>query len=147
MFKKGATIEEVAEFLSEKIRKAGVKSKITIIDAYFFSNSSYSITNLLKNIIKPFENTISIIEIVTVESKINKSNYERFKRDFSNYDIKVFKSDDFHDRFWIIDDSKAFIVGASINGIGRKHFFVQDDYLTQKDSGELLSLYKREELL
>lgn len=146
MFKKGTAVEEVSEFLREKIRKAGVKSKITIIDGYFFSNSSYSITNLLKNILEPFKNTISTIEIITVESKINNSNYERFKRDFSNYDIKVFKSDDFHDRFWIIDDSKAFIVGASINGIGKKHFFVQDDYLTQKDSDELLSLYKGEEL-
>ncbi|TKI68502.1 hypothetical protein FCU45_10850 [Sulfurimonas crateris] len=146
MFKKGTAVEEVSEFLREKIRKAGVKSKITIIDAYFFSNSSYSITNLLKNILEPFKNTISTIEIITVESKINNSNYERFKRDFSNYDIKVFQSDDFHDRFWIIDDSQAFIVGASINGIGKKHFFVQDDYLTQKDSDELLSLYKGEEL-
>jgi len=146
MFKKGTAVEEVTEFLIEKIRKAGIRSKITIIDAYFFSSSSYSITNLMKDILEPFKNKISTIEIVTV-AKINKNDYERFKRDFSNYDIRVFKCDDFHDRFWIIDDSKAFIVGASINGIGRKHFFVQDDYLTQKDTDELLSLYKGEELL
>lgn len=146
MFKKGTAVEEVTEFLIEKIRSAGVRSKITIIDAYFFSSSSYSITDLLKKILEPFEDRISTIEIITI-AKINKSNYQQFKHDFSNYDIRVFKSDDFHDRFWIIDDSKAFIVGASINGIGRKHFFVQDDYLTQKDTDELLSLYKGEELL
>lgn len=146
MFKKGTAVEEVTEFLREKIRNAGVRSKITIIDAYFFSKSSYSITNLMKDILEPFEDRISTIEIITI-AKINKNDYERFKRDFSNYDIRVFKSDDFHDRFWIIDDSKAFMVGASINGIGRKHFFVQDDYLTQKDTDELLSLYKGEELL
>jgi hypothetical protein len=91
----------------------------------FLVKAAYSITNLMKDILEPFKNKISTIEIVTV-AKINKNDYERFKRDFSNYDIRVFKSDDFHDRFWIIDDSK--------------------DYLTQKDTDELLSLYKKEEL-
>ena len=49
MFKKGTAVEEVTEFLIEKIRSAGVRSKITIIDAYFFSSSSYSITERVED--------------------------------------------------------------------------------------------------
>ncbi len=146
MFEQGVETKEVAKFLSEKIRKANIKHKITIIDAYFFSDSKYSITNLMKDILKPFRDEIDTIEIVTIEHKINQNNYNRFRREFEEFDIKIFSSQDFHDRFWIVDDVKAFIVGASMNGIGKKHFFIQDDYLTKEDSKALLNLYKGKEL-
>ncbi len=146
MFKKRVSTEEVSEFLIEKIRKANIKSKITIIDAYFFSDSQYSITSLMNDILEPFKDNISIIEIITFEPKINHNNFKKFKNEFKDFKIHVFSSKDFHDRFWIIDDSKAFIVGASMNGIGNKHFFVQDEYLTKNDCTELLNLYKGEQL-
>ncbi len=146
MFKKGVNTDEVSNFLIEKITNANIQSKLTIIDAYFFSNSQYSITDLLDNILEPFKNSISIIEIVTFEQKINQENYKSFIDKFKDFEVKVFSSQDFHDRFWIIDDSKAFIVGASMNGIGNKHFFIQDDYLTQNDCNDLLNLYKGEQL-
>jgi len=146
MFKQGVETKEVSRFLREKIEKANIKSKLTIIDAYFFNNSKYSITNLMKEVLEPFRGEIDTIEIVTIRHKINQNNYNRFRKEFDEFDIKIFASNDFHDRFWIIDDSKAFIVGASMNGIGRKHFFIQDDYLTEEDSATLLKLYKGEEL-
>ena len=48
----------------------------------------------------------------------------------------------FHDRFWIINDNKAFIVGASINGMSSKHFYIQDNFLTEADTTTLLCLYQ-----
>jgi hypothetical protein len=45
--------------------------------------------------------------------------------------VAVHESDEFHDRFWIADRQRGAIVGASINGIGRKIFFV--DRLRESD--------------
>lgn len=38
--------------------------------------------------------------------------------------IHIYRSDDFHDRFWIADRSRGVVVGASLNGLGGKLFLV-----------------------
>ncbi|NTW41675.1 MAG: hypothetical protein HGA44_17655 [Cellulomonadaceae bacterium] len=46
-------------------------------------------------------------------------------------DLRVTWSEDFHDRFWIADGERGIIVGASLNKIGSKIFFV--DTLSDAD--------------
>lgn len=47
--------------------------------------------------------------------------------------------------FWIVDEAKGFVIGTSVNGMGKKHFFIQDDYLSQEDTQCVLSLYRGDE--
>ena len=54
--------------------------------------------------------------------------------------VDVIFDSDFHDRFWFINNKKAFFVGTSLNTIGNKHFFVQDTYFKSKDVKVLLDL-------
>lgn len=46
-------------------------------------------------------------------------------------DLKIHHCDDFHDRFWIADSSRGVVVGASLNGLGRRIFFI--DQLSEDD--------------
>jgi hypothetical protein len=51
--------------------------------------------------------------------------------------MKVVRSRSFHDRFWIADRSRGTILGASLNKIGSRIFFI--DALSDQDVGAVLS--------
>lgn len=40
--------------------------------------------------------------------------------------LVVHKSEDFHDRFWIVDKSRGVVVGASLNGLGSRLFLIDE---------------------
>lgn len=48
----------------------------------------------------------------------------------------VYRSDDFHDRFWVADRSRGVVVGASLNGLGGKLFLV--DSLKPSDAAAIV---------
>ena len=143
MFEKGTADKDVIEFIQSKIRKAKLTKKLTIIDPYFFNSGKLSLAEkpTILEILKPF-NQLEKLEIIT-KKNYNKANFEWYKKSLKNVDITVIAEENFHDRFWIIDENKAFIVGTSVNGFGNKHFFIQDDYLSDNDTQTLLNLYTK----
>lgn len=46
------------------------------------------------------------------------------------------RSDDFHDRFWIADRARGVVVGASLDGLGSKLFFI--DELKRSDASSIM---------
>ena len=60
-----------------------------------------------------------------------------------NTSIKVSQkyTDDFHDRFWIIDDKKGLFIGTSLNGIGKRYSLI--DYLQDSDVANITLRYKQ----
>ena len=122
------------KFIQNKIRKAQQSQKLTIIDPYFFNNGKLSLAEkpTILEILKPFDQ-LKQLEIVT-KKNYNKKNFEWYEKSLPKIEINVIAEEDFHDRFWIIDERKAFIVGTSVNGFGNKHFFIQDDYLSGSDT-------------
>ncbi len=48
-------------------------------------------------------------------------------------------TNDFHDRFWIVDGARGLFIGTSVNGIGKRYSLI--DYLRDDDSAEIYARY------
>lgn len=142
MFEAGIELSKVEKFLENKLRSGGLQKKLTIIDPYFFSTGNFGkVQNLMNNVLTPFRSTLEILEVVT-STFYSKDCSRKLASQLKPVSIRIFSEDKFHDRFWIIDEKKAFVVGASVNGFGGRHFFIQDDFLSAKDTQTILGMYK-----
>ncbi len=144
MFEKGVAESEVVKVLIGKLRISNLRSRLTIIDGHFFSkNTQFGDTKRrISAVLEPFKERIQFLDIVTSPHDFNENYYNTLSNHLNFLSVTVTKNNDFHDRFWIVDENQAFIVGASINGIGKKHFFIQDDFLSYNNTQTLLLLYK-----
>lgn len=153
MMPRGTKVEDICNFIREKLVNGRLSNKLTIIDPYIFA---YDINNPKKNdinpseiliqILKPIENNFQKLELIFDKDK--KSNlpeqHSQYLKNNLNVDVKISRSQAFHDRFWIIDDRVAFMVGASATGFGKKHFFIPNDFFNQEDTQELLKIYRKD---
>jgi hypothetical protein len=143
MFRAGVDKSEIVNFLREKLANEGIHEKLTIIDPYFFSRGKFGDTqDVINEILSPLSDSIKELEIVTSKRNYNKTIHDTVSKKLYFLRINVIHENDFHDRFWIIDERKAFVVGTSINSFGNKHFYIQDDFLSQRDTESILSFYK-----
>lgn len=155
MFRKGIdTRDKFVEYITGRFDKAEKKGKLikelAITDAYALKSNThkgYEHPLILLN-----RCIINVKELNKVTLLVNKNHLdyktstlacevlnEMFVEN-SVQRIDVIFDLDFHDRFWFINKKKAFIVGASLNALGGKHFFVQDNYFKRKDVKVLLDL-------
>lgn len=145
MFKAGEE-KQVIEFLKLKLFSdvKEVVRKLTIIDPYFFSNSRFAFTrSRLIEILTAGPPSLQWLEVVTSEKSFDKTSAASLTKSLPPHiRLTVIKNGEFHDRFWIINDSKGIVVGTSINGFGNKHFFIQDDFLSTRDVQRILSFYQ-----
>jgi len=147
MFRAGCDLSEIINFLVEKLNTEDSLEKLTIIDPYFFkySHSKFAIPkNVMVDTLSNFTG-LQILEIVTPSdytvAKKEKLELE-IKKVIPNLELNIIHTYGFHDRFWIMNERKGFIVGTSLNGMTNKHFFIQDDFLSDKDIRELLEIYR-----
>ena len=144
MFEKGVEESKIVDCLIGKLHDGNLRDKLTVIDAYFFSGSEKfgDTQRRINSILDPFKRDVRFLDVITSSKNFNKNNYEALSKRLYYLTVNVIKKDNFHDRFWIIDERLAFVVGTSINTFGNKHFFIQDDFLSFNDTGTLLALYK-----
>jgi len=148
MFRAGCELSQITDFLKNKLRNTDRLTKLTIIDPYFYnySHSKFSIPKeIIVNTLKEFT-LLKTLEVVT-PTTYTVSKKEKLEKEIkeavpSIENINVLHVDGFHDRFWIMNENKGFLVGTSLNGMGNKHFFIQDEFLSDKDIIELLSIYR-----
>ena len=96
-------------FISNLIRSA--KEEIILIDNYI-GDSTLNLFAKVPNIkVTIYTHTIS---------KILKADLEKYNKQYSNIDIKIFKNS--HDRFIIIDNHELYNIGASLKDVGKKWF-------------------------
>ncbi len=146
MFRAGCDLNEIIAFLVKKLKTVNSLEKLTIIDPYFFkySNSKFAIPkNVMVDTLSNFTE-LRILEIVTTNYTVAKKEKLELeiKKVIPNLELNVIRIEGFHDRFWIMNERKGFIVGTSLNGMTNKHFFIQDDFLSDKDIRELLEIYR-----
>lgn len=143
MFEAGIELDKIEEFLRRKLTEGCLQEKLTIIDPYFFSKGNFGdVQNIMADILLPFQDMLQTLEVVTSKRNCNKKSYIKLTTQLRPLSIEILYNDNFHDRFWIIDERLAFVVGASVNGFGKRHFFIQDDYLSPKDTKTILAMYK-----
>lgn len=99
-------------YLSEILNSA--KHSVVIVDPYF-DKTALSYLTYINNGVK--------IEVFTSINKMNDElEVELFRK--QNALFKMFITNSFHDRFIIIDQSKCFQIGTSLNSVGNKTFGV-----------------------
>lgn len=155
MFQVGSTVEEISSFITSKLETAKLSQKLTIIDPYALAYDRYNPKHLkelkdpsmiLMKILEPFKGKFQTLEFV-IGSKNSTNRPEQHMDVLKNQlhiEVKVLRAPSFHDRFWIVDDRLAFIVGTSLNSFGHKHFFIQNAFLNSDDTQLLLHLYRKD---
>lgn len=90
------------------------KEKIVIIDNYMDDTILEMLTKKSKNV---------RVEIVTSDkSKISQLDIKKFNKQYSS--LEVVKTNQFHDRFIVIDNKELYHVGASLKDLGKKCFAI-----------------------
>ncbi len=96
------------------------RKEIIIIDNY----TSKEVLDIVKDI---------NVNITIISSNIDKVLKKKYEKQYNN--VKFIQSDEFHDRFIIIDECKLYSVGSSLKDIGKKCFAINEI-----DSREILDI-------
>lgn len=105
------------------IKKAN--NKITIIDNYVDDS-------ILKMLSKKKTN-VEVVILTSEKSNILKLDIQKFNKEYPV--LKVAKTNNFHDRFIIIDNKELYHLGASIKDLGKRCFGInkiQDENIIEK---------------
>lgn len=126
---KNMSINDKASKLASYFKFSTPIKELLIIDPYFFpKNADEQYFKLLKLTLTKIKSEKA--KIVVRRSEYNESFADRIKASVTT-EIEVICSNEWHDRFWIADKKQGIIVGASLNGIGRKissiHRLTNDD--------------------
>ena len=119
--------EERKEKLISALTSKGVTgSRLLIIDPYFFSILPKKYDDYQKLMVDVLKQ-LNPKELTVV---INKKNYNKNLHHTISQkvgcEIKVYSSENLHDRFWIIDEERGISLGTSLNGIHHKMIRIDD---------------------
>lgn len=109
------------------------------VNAIFFKGQIYDAYSLMKNILNSSKKELIVIDnyidkklldvlsnidrnILIITNQYNNSDYEKYKKQYSNVDLKINNS--FHDRFIIADKKILYHCGASFKDLGKKCFAI-----------------------
>lgn len=101
--------------------------QLVICDPYFLlSNNKNSKADYLAGIDDVIPKTVKTIELYVKPRKRDTEVADGFTKLCQDRGIKLTcrKTDELHDRVWIVDSTRAFVVGASFNGLGNKCAFI-----------------------
>ena len=105
------------------IKKA--EKKITIIDNYIDQSILEMLTQKNKN--------VKVVILTSNNCKITKLDIEKFNKQYPT--LKVAKTNSFHDRFIVMDNSQIYHCGASLKDAGKKCFAINkmgDNFFLEK---------------
>lgn len=122
----GSKEERKDKLISYLMSKGVSGSHLLIIDPYFFSISDKKY-DAYQELMVDVLNRLNPKEITVV---INKKNYNKKLYNTISQkvgcEIKVYSSENLHDRFWIIDEERGISLGTSLNGIHHKMIRIDD---------------------
>lgn len=91
---------------------SNAKKELMIIDAY----ADYTILDIIKRL------NIKVIIITKKDNLLSKQDILKYNKQYNN--LKVIYNNNFHDRYFILDNSTVYHCGTSINRIGYKTFSI-----------------------
>ncbi len=116
--------KKIIEYLTN-IKSTSSKTEMIITDPWFLQINEPQM-NAVVDIIK----TLGITKLkLYTEKKCNKDDFEKKLKEFE-IEAEIYKTDIFHDRFWIIGE-KGIVIGTSFNSIGRRIALL--DYISDED--------------
>ncbi len=140
----------LVQILSTQLSGLSPSSSLIIIDPYFFAETkdAKGYMEVFASVFGPIANNINKAIFIT-NSKFNKDLYNKAHTFLSgtnnNISITHRITEDFHDRFWIVDEARGMFVGTSINGIGKRYALT--DYMQEGDVKAIVEELRRSNLI
>ena len=136
--------KNASEFVAERLARLAPATDLIIVDPYLFPPKSKlgeeEYAAFLAELVAPILEagaTVRCIVNSTSNARIESATRDRLEALVPGIALEVQRSDDFHDRFWIADESRGVVVGASLNGLGSKLFFI--DELKSSDVSSIMT--------
>ncbi|QSB10456.1 hypothetical protein JTI58_01695 [Lysinibacillus fusiformis] len=132
--------EKALKIISYLKRPGETIEDLLIIDPYFFkqpngAEKAEKYFELIKNILDEVKS--KKITIITDKKNVTPSLKGRIQNHIEAQLIVKY-SDDWHDRFWVVDREKGILIGTSLNGLGNKISSIQE--LSKEDVADILSI-------
>lgn len=105
-------IYDAFSFIIDLIKKA--KTKLTLIDNYVDTNTL--------NLLCKKKTGVDVIVVTAGKGRLTTKDITKFNAQYPKISVKP--TNDFHDRFLIIDDVEVYHIGASIKDAGNKSFCI-----------------------
>lgn len=142
-----------SDYVNEILISANANQELIIVDPYLFKHNSHcssaDLQNRITNILRSSTNKISKIICVTdnanYEVAIKNAVESSLQSINSTLTIDVKFSTDYHDRFWIANRKKGFVMGTSINGLGNKMCLI--DFIDALDVNDVVNALKTDGLI
>ncbi len=136
----------IVDMLRSKLLNLAPQQELIIVDNYIFpprgfgdNNSKIEYIGVFEDIFQPIVRQIKSLIFVT-KRNFNHALYSECKTLLLNLNpnlsVVCNVTEDFHDRFWIVDRRDGLFVGTSLNGIGRKYALV--DTIRKEDTEEIV---------
>ena len=141
----------LVEVIVNQLKFLSPSSDLIVVDPYIFAHNVGNISdylNVVKGIFQPIIENIGKVRFVTSDN-FNSDLYRRVVNEI--YDLKTGivveckKTADFHDRFWIVDESRGLFVGTSLSGIGRR--YALSDYIKDEDTKAIVKALRNHNLI
>lgn len=120
--------------MAERLRRLAPTNDLIITDPYLFTSvrkndrADYatSVATMIEPALSPGLHIIAIVDLQRSHPTVQTAVEAELHARGTDLRISVIDSPDFHDRFWIADRDRGLIIGASLNKIGGKIFFVDE---------------------
>lgn len=144
----------IVQMLRELLLTLSPIDNLTIVDGYIFPKSAgrdtdiQSYLKMFEDIFSPVIGSVQEVKFIT-KPRYNLELFEAVRHLLVrlNPDLRVLcrTTDEFHDRFWIVDQARGLFVGTSLNGIGKSYALV--DKIRESDVKELVEILAAMRLL
>jgi len=125
---------------------------LTLIDSYIFTpniRDKQGYLEMFEDIFGPVVSSIKEVRFVTSPDHYDNSLYQDVIRLLKRLNPQLFvecsTTKDFHDRFWIADETKGLFIGTSLNGVGKKYALV--DNMSDDDTKAIVDELRKLALL
>jgi len=135
----------IGDMLRDKLKTLSPSNEIIIVDCYIFPKKLKEDTKdylkFLTDIFSPTISNIKHMSFITCH-KYNTNLFFDFKESLIKLNpalsVVCKTTEEFHDRFWIIDRTNGLFIGTSLNGIGKKYALV--DFIRDNDTKDLMNV-------
>jgi hypothetical protein len=149
MKKEDTSMPLLIAILREKIEALQPSDSLIVVDGYIFPGSvSEDYPQICQEVFSTIVRQVGEIRFVTKRG-YNISLYSEIRNLLTDLNpevsIEIRTTEDFHDRFWIVDRSRGIFVGTSLNGIGNKYALI--DNLRDVDTRQIIELLEGYDLI
>jgi hypothetical protein len=142
-------VEPLVRVLESMLANLAPSQDFVIVDRYLFSKGSDpGYPALLASLLAPIARAVRRIKFIMgpgSDSTLLKRVQEFLLAEAPSLSVVHDISNDFHDRFWLADQSRGLFLGTSLNGLGKRYALV--DYMAPHDVREIVDSLRTRGLL